>query len=526
MVLLKKLNFLRPFGGWDITDADTGSSFFKKTAWNTVASLATMVSRLLASIVIARSLGTDGTGWIAYLMWVSETAAVLIATGYPESLPRYLAELTGQNKIAMGLARWIFRRYLFQSIGGLILLGAFARIWMAPRYEFSLLWVFVVMLAARLMSGLYQAFLMGRQRFDLLARLNIFSSLALLLGVIVCVHEWGTAGALMGYTLGTLLPSILSFGMLKEDSKPSQPSRALKGRFWNYAFFIWISNILGAFVWMRMEVFFLHRYWSDSEVSMFSVPQTVAALILNLAAMLSGAFMPHFASLWGSKKIEKIHSIFGSGNRLLAFILFPIALGGAAIMPVLLPLFYGHKFDPAIPNTVVLFAASFITFGNISSALITGLDRSRFLALITLIAAILSALAGFTVIRYFGSWGAVWTRSVIQFGLVLASMIYISRVIRCPVPFISLGQLMGSAALCSLSAGVIIHMSPGVFGLILAVLSGMAVYVVCIRLIGGLESIDVGHLVRVLSRLPEPINGPSRRLLRFMVPDAKRRVSA
>jgi len=504
-----------PFSG---TDPDVGSSFFKKTAWNAIASLLNMVSRLSASIVIARSLGTEGTGWIAYLMWVSETAAIFLSAGFPEGLSRYLAEFSRQKSTGQGLARWIFGRFLGQSLLGIVIIGLCGHLWMAAQYDDKVLLIFLVMLLTRLLSGIYQSYLTGLQRFDLLARINLISSVGLIAGVFVGVRLFGTAGALAGYALGTLIPALLSFSMLLGSSQQIHPDFPLKKRFRDYTLFLWFSNILGAFVWARMEVFFLHRYWSDSEVSMFSVPQTVAGLILNLAAMLSGAFMPYFAELSGSKNHEKIRTVFGSGNRLLALFLFPTALGGAAIMPVLFPLFYGHKFDPGIPNTMVLFAASFITFGNISSALLTGLDRSRFVATTTLIAACLSAIAGFTVIRFWGSWGAVWSRSVIQIGLTAASYVYISRVIGCPVPLKSLIRLMASAVLCALAAGSVVHFIPDLKGLILGLFSGFVTYVVSVKVIGGLEPVDAGHLERILRRLPQGLGPISIQLLHLVAP--------
>ena len=68
-----------------------------KSAWGAVASLLNLAGRLMAGIIIAPMLGTHGAGRIAYLVWITDTANVLMNLGLQNSLTRFLAESAGRT---------------------------------------------------------------------------------------------------------------------------------------------------------------------------------------------------------------------------------------------------------------------------------------------------------------------------------------------------------------------------------------------------------------------------------------------
>ena len=94
------------------------ASLASKTGWSAVASVCSLFGRLIAQIMIARMLGPDGVGRIAYIIWLIEIAYVFSCFGLPTSLTRYLAELHGQKKTepAARFAQWVFVRYLVLAL--------------------------------------------------------------------------------------------------------------------------------------------------------------------------------------------------------------------------------------------------------------------------------------------------------------------------------------------------------------------------------------------------------------------------
>jgi O-antigen/teichoic acid export membrane protein len=254
-----------------------------------------------------------------------------------------------------------------------------------------------------------------------------------------------------------------------------------------------------------MEVFFIERYWNTHEVSMFVIGLGLAALIVQTSAMLTGAFMSHFAELSGINEMDKIKKTYSSATRLLALLLVPMAFGCAALVPVLLPLLYGESFRAAVPNAMVLVAASCLMFCNIGSALIYGMEKSKFIAVAGISGAIAALLADFLIIPKFGAWGAVWAKSTIQLVMIIMGVVYIHFYLEIPFPFKSIFKIFISAFFCGVSSFLMIRTFPNVEGLAAAILSGAFVYLGLLWQIKVLTPDESLYLIRLLQKLPKKL---------------------
>ncbi len=485
------------------------ASLVGKTAWSAVASFVSLAGRLVASIIIARSLGTEGVGRIAYFVWIVEMANVLTNLGLRTSMTRFLAELGGQEggKRARDFAGWIYRRYLLLSLVGVCAVGIVTRAF-ASSDDSTAIWMLLALLfLARGLQLVYLAYLTGIQRFDILARINVFAGVSLVSGMGIGVYFFGLPGALGGYIVGSLLPALCSFSLLRGSRTASLLDARLRRRVWKYAIYTWLATIVSAFVWSRMEIFFIKLYWTDHDVAMFSVGLTFAALISQAAMMLSGAFLPHFAELSGNgADMSRISSTYASGTRLLALVLFPMAFGGAAIMPIALPMLYGSEFAPAVPNAMVLIAASGLLFSKTASSLAFGLERSLFIAVGGFAGAAVALVGSVLIIPTWGAWGAVWLRTAVQFGMVLLGMWYVSYRIGVSVPLGALMRTLCAAVLCGIAAWALASRWDDPIVLTVAIPVGAVVYLCAVRKFKVISPRDTPHLERVLTSLPASIS--------------------
>jgi O-antigen/teichoic acid export membrane protein len=163
----------------------------------------------------------------------------------------------------------------------------------------------------------------------------------------------------------------------------------------------------------------------------------------------------------------------------------------ALIMPAALPLVYGQAFSDAVPAAIILVTAfSFAAVSSVGSSLVFGADRSDIAFLAGWIGAALSIFAVLTVITLFGVLGASWSRARIQMGLAAFGIWFILRRLRCR----DLARLLVPAALCALSARASILLIPGLLAIQIAVLAGINVYVVAVRILAPLLSKDVSRL--------------------------------
>lgn len=456
-------------------------------------------------------LGPEGVGRIAYIVWLIEIANVFSCFGLPITLTRYLAELHGRGATeqATSFAQWIFIRYLFLAVLGSAVVGMlFIR---SSQYtgSASILPVLLLLFLSNGLQAINQADLAGQQRFDLLARINVAATVALILGVSVGGYFFGVIGVLCGYVTGALLPAAYSFTMLRGLSLRQPIDSALRRRVWKFTFNTWLAMVVSAFVWSRVEIFFLERYWNVHEVAMFTVGLTFANMVQQVAALFSGAFMAHFSGLIGDGNHELIQRHYETATRLTAFVLIPLAFGGAAIMPVILPLLFGLKFTPAVPNAMILTTTAALAFSTIGSSLIYAKERSGFIALGGLAGAILSIAAGLLIISRYGAWGAVWSRLLIQCTMIALGTFYTITRLNFSFPFKSIGNAFIAASLCGLSAWCVIYVVMNPFiALGIAVPLGAVVYILSIKVfrVLGLEEVD--HLKSISGRLPVRVRTP------------------
>jgi O-antigen/teichoic acid export membrane protein len=146
----------------------------------------------------------------------------------------------------------------------------------------------------------------------------------------------------------------------------------------------------------------------------------------------------------------------------------------------------------------------------VGSNLVWGVDRSDFMFVAGGSGAVLSIVAGLTLIPMFGVMGAAYARALIQIAMVGLGMWFIMRRLQCPAPLRELGQLMIAAATCAASAHVIVTLVPGTLGIFLAILGGALTYVVAVRLFCALPKSDVIRLHLLSQKLPKLLRGFSQ----------------
>jgi O-antigen/teichoic acid export membrane protein len=354
--------------------------------------------------------------------------------------------------------------------------------------------------AIQVLGSFAMGYLRGMQRFDRAASITIISVLIQLAGVAAGSLTFGVIGALCGTCIGGILPAAFALSLSHREKLISVE---VKRRVMRYARYAWAAGLASAFVWSRAEVFFLDHSWGKEAVGMFTVALTFSNLAVQGPVLLTGGLLPYFSESYGRNALEEIREGYGTATRLMGFLAFPACFGLAAIMPAALPLVYGQAFSDAVPAAIILVtASSFAAVSSVGASLVFGADRSDFVFVSGCIGAALSIFAGLTVIPLFGVLGASWSRAGIQTGLVAFGLWFILQRLRCRTPLRDLARLLIAAALCALSARASILLIPGLVAIPIAVLAGISVYVVAVRILTPLPSKDVDRLRSICRKLP------------------------
>jgi O-antigen/teichoic acid export membrane protein len=493
------------------------SQFAHNSGFGSIAGLCTALGSFLTTVIIAQLLGVESTGLIAYALWIVSVAATVADLGAQAALARFLPELGGVGRwhAADSVAVYLFRPLVAASavaLAGFILYAGWQwRVAGTGEHQPSLWLTMGCATALLTLTGFSYGRLRGMQRFDRLALLSIVSLTIQLAGVALGSLVAGPAGAMAGCCAGLLLPAV--YGAFSLPRRRPIPER-LRRRVYLYALYAWGGGLVSVFVWSRIEILFLQHAKGSEEVGLFSVALTLSSLASQGPILLTAGLLPYFASTFGRGALDEMRAAYATAARVLAFLVCPACLGMAAITPAALPLIYGQAFAGAIPAAMVLLvAAGIAALSSVGSSLIFAMERSDFIFASGLAAALLSVVAGMTVIQTFGLMGAAWTRAGVQFVAVALGCWFVMRRLRCPIPFRDLAWIAIAATLCAIAARSVLLLPLGAASLPAAIAAGAAVYLVLCRCLRVLPPQDV-HRLRLLSRaLPVRLRGPIDRML-------------
>jgi O-antigen/teichoic acid export membrane protein len=167
--------------------------FARNSGLNAVSGASILLASLFSGIVVARLLGTEGAGTVAFALWIASMITPVIGGGMSAGIGRSLPELTGRGEIAQAQAfsGWLSRRLLAYVL--LALTGFIATISIEPSIAARiaaflasddsggqsrvLLLLLPILIVGQVMAVFGNSYLRGLQAFGRLARLSVVSLL-------------------------------------------------------------------------------------------------------------------------------------------------------------------------------------------------------------------------------------------------------------------------------------------------------------------------------------------------------------
>jgi O-antigen/teichoic acid export membrane protein len=497
------------------------------TLHSAIAGLSIVMGGFVSNVLVARMLGVEAAGIVAFATWAITVGVMLGDVGAPGTLARYLPDLLarGRQDEARGLVRWLFRISI-TAVG--VIFSAFLAyalwLWLKDKSNAfqgghfrtdPLFWMIIA--AACLMqtvAAFVNGYLKGMQRFATMARLTATSALIQIGATYAGATLFGALGALAGAIAGSIIPALLLRRVLAE--RGSAPAD-LKQRVRSFALESWAGYLVTAFAWARMEIFFLELSWGSHSVALFAASVTLANLATQGPLLLTGGLLPYLSQQSGANAERKPQETYAVSIRILAFLIFPACLGAAAIAPSLVPAIYGKDFAGAVPSTIILLCGAAITASSsVAFTYMLAMERTRFVFVTGGVAALLVITVGLTLIPTFGVMAAAVARATIQALVAMATVWYLGRYLQCPTPVSSLVRLFAAAALCAVAAWICTIFIPGPIGIPVAVLVGAGVYGVAVRILKALPKSDIQRLVNAFAILPWPIRIPATTTLRLI----------
>ncbi|MBR2536961.1 MAG: polysaccharide biosynthesis C-terminal domain-containing protein [Hyphomicrobium sp.] len=515
------------------------SRLARNSVANAIAGLATTLGGVISTIIIARILGVEGTGVVAFAVWVVTFALLAGDLGVPGTLTRYISSsaANGDEQAPHAVVANLYGAF---AIANSALAAAFFgyAVWLAAAHDQPVLHIDAVnyrtaplfwgiigaAVLAQSFANFTNACLRGFGKFRKLSLIAILSAGLQVATTLIGAWFFGIAGALCGAVLGYVVPAAMAHTMLTSSAKLDPE---LEKRIRRYAIEAWFGFIVTAFAWSRMEVFFLERSLGSEAVGLFTAALTFSNMAIQGPMLLTGALTPFFARQAALNDSGKLTTSYAMVLRLFALAVAPACFGLAAISRELLPMLFGTGFAPSVPAAVILLVASAVMLSfSISTIYLLSLERTRVVLNFAAIGAVMMIVAGLTIIPLFGPTGAALSRAAIQLFVVSAGAWYAAKYLGAYVPLRGLAIILLAAAIMGLAAYGIADGIGGVAGILAAIASGPLVYGLMLKLLGGLPADDATELMRATALLPSPADRLAPRLIRFISADDSARRSA
>lgn len=501
-------------------------SIVKNSLLNAVSGLTFLVVGFVSSIVVARLLGPEANGTIAYSLWLVTTASLIAELGTGLALQRNLSRLSARGYDAdarRGFAAWLLLPVVAAT------LATTAGYYVFVRYGGEMEWTNSVPHVAMLTGVLFiiqsigsfsKNYLIGDQRLPTFLKLSLGSALVQMPMVILGAYFYGIAGALTGYIGGQVVLFAYSLRIL--TTRPDKCGVSAKELVSSSAIIV-VEYIVTAIFLNRFEFFFIQSSQGVEAVGYYAVALSLANLAMQLPIQLTGSLVPFYAHHLERNDGVLPAGIFETVIRNFAYLTLPMSFGLAAIAEPLVTTVYGQPFHNA--GVMVSILALGIP-GVILLQLITQYVLANDWPVIRLKTAILGAIlltaGSFALTPVWGGEGAAAIRGV-AFAVMCIYMFHAAKLpFSTRAMFAPVLKILAASITMGALAWLIAKEVQGIAGVILAIAAGVVVYLPALRIFHAVPVEDRAMLRSLLERLPQKLRPLGTAIVEFITPRGAR----
>ncbi len=497
------------------------ASILGSSLLNLAATLVSLSAGFFVSVITARVLGPAGSGTVAYAMWLVICASAIADRGLPQMVLRYAAGVQGDAG-----ERWkpMVRQALRLKLPGVALLfllfvGFGILQWTEGRDTRLLYTATGLLFVAYALAAFSVAASHGRGLFREAAARTAAGSVMQVPLVLIGAALLGPAGALFGM-LTRYLPQALYLPKHVDRTVPAtQPTLTPDMR--RYARSMWTNDMIEVVLLTRIEYLVLGFFVSATDVGYFAAAVVFAGLVGQMTFQLSPALLVGLTARGPEGPSPDAQArTYRNSLRLTALLVMPMGIGGAAIVPQLLPMVFGHAFQPAAQaSSLFLLAAVSTGMAVVPWAYLAAREKSNSLLRLTLVSVCVTLVSLLVMVPIAGVLGAAIVR-VLSEALMLGLFFYTVHVHDGPrAPWGALARALLAATLTGAAAFAISTAMPGAAGIGLAVLAGVVVFLTAVRLFGLIEADEAALFTQMTNRaLPHRMRPLAGRIVGLIAP--------
>ena len=405
-------------------------SLIRNTAWSAFAALFLLSGRLLANILFAKTLGVTEFGKFVFSQWVIEMIFLGLAFGLPGSAGRFYAQWRTNTPRLLKLETWFWSRTLF-ILPAVALISSLTLVVFNNEENLNILLLQAGWAASSAFWALLLARAQGLQKFKRVAFSNGTYVFTTLIAFALLLNESMTVSLVMLIALfATILAAIVCWIPLPIDEKIKLKIKEKKISFRKVNIFglnIWISGLVGAFVWSRGEIGVIRAELAISDLAIYSIALTLSGIATQGLMLLTGAIGPHLTQMWGTEKRVEAINLCRNFTDILTLTVGFLSLFLIIFSKEIIYLSYGINYVDA---KVLLAILGLGAIGLVSAApnqLIQIQTNGIFSRNINFIGAAVLFITSFVLIKFLGVEGAALSRALTQNFVGFATLYYAYR---------------------------------------------------------------------------------------------------
>jgi O-antigen/teichoic acid export membrane protein len=435
------------------TDRSAGRVLASNTAWRFVAFVARAMGGLVATILVARTLGPGEFGRYQFALAVTLLLSFLVMLGLPKLLVRELARRPEEavvqidSALLVTIVAGIALNLLLFGLSGLFDTGR-ALLVMAGL-------TLIADSAARIVMSLFWAF--ERMRYEAVSVGAQEGSFVVLAFPILAAGA-GVEGVMFAYLTSRAIGFIVAWAIATRKLHcPTWPRwhRGVVRPLLRACVPFAVDDAL-SLAYVRIDAVLLGVFKNPRAVGLYQSATNLVLYLNILPRMVNMSMYPQMSRAWPDRPSE-IRRLRDASLRMLGAIAVPIAVGSFLLAPRIFGFLYGPAFEPAVGFYQALaLIIPFRMLGNTLGTALTSVDRQAQRALLVGAAAAVNLGLNLVLIPAWSIRGAVVATLVTESALFVAYAVLLRRAVG-PSCLLSAVAVPGLA--CVPLAGVAMAMS-------------------------------------------------------------------
>ena len=413
-------------------------------AWNIAEKTGSMLLQMAVSIIVARQLMPEDFGVMAILTFFTSIALVLVDSGFSQTLIRKksIADRDLTSVFFFNLAMSVLLYLLFTAIAPAV----------AAFYDLDVISkiapVLFLLLPVNALCSIQNTIFVRQFRFGLLSKATLASSLVGGAAAIVMALSGCGVWSLVGQRLATAAAKSIILWICSDWRPSARISTAPVRRMAPFSLRLLATDIIAS-VYNNIAQMCIGKVYTPDTLGYFNQAQKFKDLpVTSTMQSIQSVTYPALSKIGGER--EKFAESYRLVLTTVAFMMFPLMAGLAAVADDMFMLLLGEKWMPTVPYLRILcITGLFIPLTSISANILKVASDGRIIVRLEIIKKVIMTvvLAVTLMINVEAvAWGLAAMAAVDFIATFIASMRYTSltalRMVRSLLPVTAVTALM------------------------------------------------------------------------------------